>query len=107
MTHAYVPDEELLRRRVASAATRGRAIGDRTAQTIAGWLSQANGPGFRIFLATGLVTPELYTELARLYDLRRPEVEQWLDALVRYSLRQPTIARPEDWHWLGRREGRR
>src|SRR5690348_2387432 len=88
-------DEELLRQRVASAEHQGEIISDQTAQAIAKWLARAIGPGFRAFLVSGLVTREFYTELSRLYDHRRPEVEDWLNALVRYSLRQPTTHQAE------------
>jgi hypothetical protein len=88
-------DEELLRQRVTSAEHQGEIISDQTAQAIAKWLARAIGPGFRAFLVSGLVTREFYSELSRLYDQRRPEVEDWLNALVRYSLRQPTTHKAE------------
>lgn len=88
-------DEELLRQRVASAEHQGEIISDQTAQAIAKWLARAIGPGFRAFLVSGLVTREFYSELSRLYDQRRPEVEHWLNALVRYSLHQPTTHQAE------------
>ena len=88
-------DEELLRQRVTSAEHQGEIISDQTAQAIAKWLARAIGPGFRAFLVSGLVTREFYSELSRLYDQRRPEVEDWLNALVRYSLRQTTVHHAE------------
>jgi hypothetical protein len=88
-------DEELLRQRVASAEHQGEIISDQTAHAIAKWLARAIGPGFRAFLVSGLVTREFYSELSRLYDQRRPEVEDWLNALVRYSLHQPTTQQAE------------
>jgi hypothetical protein len=88
-------DEELLRQRVTSAERQGEVIGDQTAQAIAKWLARAIGPGFRAFMVSGLVTREFYSELSHLYDQRRPEVEDWLNALVRYSLHQPTTHQAE------------
>lgn len=88
-------DEELLRRRVTSAEHQGEIISDQTAQAIAKWLARAIGPGFRAFLVNGLVTREFYGELSRLYDQRQPEVEDWLNALVRYSLHKPTAHQAE------------
>jgi hypothetical protein len=88
-------DEEQLRQRITRANHQGEIISDQTAQAIAKWLARAIGPGFRAFLVSGLVTRELYSELSRLYDQRRPEVEHWLNALVRYSLRQPTVHQAE------------
>jgi hypothetical protein len=84
-------DEDLLRQRLSAAAARGEVISGETAQAIATWFARAIGPGFRTFLASGLVTPQFYRELTYLYDQRQPEVANWLDALVRYSLWQPTI----------------
>lgn len=89
-------DEELLRQRVANAEGHGRVISDQTAQAIAKWFARAIGPGFRGFLASGLVSRDFYRELSCLYDQRRPEVEHWLNSLVRYSLSQSTAPLPED-----------
>jgi len=84
-------DEELLRQRVESAEGHGQVISDQTAQAIARWFARAIGPGFHGFVTSGLVTSEFYRELSYLYDQRRPEIEHWLNALVRYTLRQPTV----------------
>jgi hypothetical protein len=84
-------DEELLRQRIARAEVHGRVVSGQTAQVIARWFARAIGPGFQVFLTSGLVTREFYRELAHLYDQRRPEVEHWLNTLVRYSLQQPTV----------------
>jgi hypothetical protein len=100
-------DEELLRQRIASAEHQGELVSSQTAHAIAVWLARAIGPGFRGFLVNGVVTPEFYGELARLYDQRRPEVEDWLNALVRYSLHQPTTYPAEGWKEPKPREGRR
>jgi len=89
-------DEELLREHIASAGDRGEVISDQAAQAIAKWFARAIGPGFQGFLVGGLVSREFYRELGYLYDQRRPEIEHWLNALVRYSLRQPTMPLPED-----------
>jgi hypothetical protein len=100
-------DEELLQQRVTSAERQGEVISGQTAQAIAKWLARAIGPGFRAFLVNGLVTRELYSELSRLYDQRRPEVEDWLNALVRYSLHQPTAHQAEAVKESRTREGGR
>ena len=77
------PDDDCPRRGPERPTGRGRVISAKTAQQIAAKLTDDARPALRVFAATGVVTPELYTELARLYDLRRPEVERWLDALMR------------------------
>lgn len=100
-------DEEFLRQRITSAEHQGEVISGQTAQAIAKWLARAIGPGFRAFLVSGLVTREFYSELSRLYDQRRPEVEEWLNALVRYSLRQPTTYQAEGSKELRTGEGGR
>jgi hypothetical protein len=89
-------DEELLRRRVADAEDHGQVISDQTAHAIAKWFARAIGPGFQAFLASGQASREFYRELSFLYDQRRPDVEDWLNALVRYSLSQPTVPLPAD-----------
>jgi hypothetical protein len=98
-----VPDDARLREHLARARRRGRLIGHKTARELAAWFADAIGPGFATFIATGTVTGHLYTELARLYDLRQPEVEQWLDNLTRFVVAQPLMprrgrppGRPED-----------
>lgn len=88
-------NEDLLRQRLPNTA-RGEVISGETAQAIAQWFARAIGPGFRSFLASGLVTPQFYRELTYLYDQRRPEVAGWLDALVRYSLWQPMADTGDD-----------
>lgn len=89
-------DEELLRQRVADAEDHGQVISDQTAQAIAKWFARAIGPGFRAFLTSGLVSREFYRELSYLYDQRRPDVEHWLNALVRFSLQQPSARQTKD-----------
>ncbi len=89
-------DEELLRQRVATAEGHGQVISDQTAQAIAKWFARAIGPGFKAFLASGLVSREFYRELSYLYEQRRPDVEHWLNALVRYSLRQSAMRQSKD-----------
>ncbi len=88
MLQQALMDDDCLRRGPEPTPGRGRVISTKTAQQIATKLTDAR-PALRIFAATGVVTPELYVELARLYDLRRPEVERWLDALTRYAMHRP------------------
>jgi len=89
MCQAFIPDDSL-RRRLGTAPSRGHVISTQTAQMIATKLTDSIGPGLKAFAATGVVTPELSAELAELYDLRRPEVERWLDALTRYVVHHPS-----------------
>lgn len=85
-------DEELLRQRLEETGYRGARISGQTAEGIARWFARrAIGRGFSAFLASGLVTPQFYRELTYLYDLRRPDIERRLNALVRYSLSQPSV----------------
>jgi hypothetical protein len=88
MNHVSNGDEDLLRQRLPQVP-RGEVISPEAARTLALWFARCNGPGFKIFLASGLVTPLLYRELTYLYDVRTAQGGEWLDALVRYSLWQP------------------
>jgi hypothetical protein len=90
-TQPLVPDDARLREHLALARARGRPISRKTARELATWFAAAIGPGFATFLATGAITGPLYGELARLYDLRQPEVERWLDNLTRFVLAQPVM----------------
>ncbi|MBO3752169.1 hypothetical protein J5X84_39425 [Streptosporangiaceae bacterium NEAU-GS5] len=96
--------EDVIRQGLVTARQDNEPIDDATAQAIASWLGEGVGRGFRLFLATGVASPQLYKELARLYDLRRPETESWLDALVIYCVRRPTRTRARNWRdgWEGR-----
>jgi hypothetical protein len=88
MNHIPNGDEDLLRARLPQAP-HGEVISGEAARTIAQWFARSIGPGFKTFLASGLVTPQFYRELTYLYDVRAPLSGEWLDALVRYSLWQP------------------
>lgn len=90
-THPLPPDQARLREHLTRAKLRGRVISHRTAREVASWYAEAVGPGLRTFVATGVVTGRLYTELGRLYDFREPEIERWLDNLTRFVLTQPVI----------------
>jgi len=81
-------DEDLLRQRLPHDA-RGAVMSPEAARSTAHWFARAIGPGFKTFLASGLVTSEFYRELTYLYDVRTEYGGRWLDALVRYSLWQP------------------
>ncbi len=87
-----VPDEARLRDQLTRARLRGRPISRKTAHELADWMTEAIGPGFKIFLTTGAVTSQLYSELGRLYDLRSDEAEQWLGNLTRFVLEQPLMS---------------
>ena len=87
MLQALIPDDGL-RRRLGTAPSRRHIINTKTAQMLAIKLIDGVGPGLKAFADTGVVTSELCGEMARLYDLRRPEVERWLDALTRYIVHQ-------------------
>jgi hypothetical protein len=89
MLHIPTPEEDRLRQQIAAAELRGQIITDATAHDLAVWLAGTAGPGFNAFVTTALVTADLYTELTRLYDVRRAESERWLDALTRYLVHQP------------------
>ncbi len=91
MLQQALMDDDCLRRGPEPTPGRGRVISTKTAQQIATKLTDAR-PALRIFAATGVVTPELYVELARLYDLRRPEVERWLDARRSSIARRQSVA---------------
>lgn len=104
MFPAFIPDQDRLKQQLAPTE-HGRIITDRTARELATWLTRTAGPGFEVFLNTGVVTPELFAELAGFYDLRQPEVERWLDALTRYVFRQHAMT-DADWRNL-RRDGQR
>lgn len=84
-------DEQLLRQRLDQTSPQTQVVSAETAQAIARWLARSLGPGFRAFIDSGLVTADLYRELTRLYDQRKPEAKHWLDALVRYCLTQTTV----------------
>jgi hypothetical protein len=105
MFPALIPDQDHLRQQLGPAEHAGRIISDKTARELATWLAHTAGSGFDVFLTTGVVTPELFAELARFYDLRQPEVERWLDGLTRYVFRQHAMT-DADWRNL-RREGQR
>jgi hypothetical protein len=94
MNHTSNGDEDLLRARLPQAP-KGEVISPEAARTLAQWFARCSGPGFRIFLASGLVTPQLYRELTYFYDVRTARGGEWLDVLVRYSLWQP-IARVQE-----------
>jgi hypothetical protein len=87
-----IPNDQRLLEYLARAKLPGRIIGHKTAHELATWFAEAIGPGFEVFLATGAVTGPLYTELTRLYDLRNPEAEHWLNNLSRFVVRQPIMA---------------
>jgi hypothetical protein len=99
MSFDYIANQDHIRRRVAAAERSGQMLDAATALQLAAWLCCANGPGLQIFVATGVVTDELYDELARLYDLRQPEVERWLDQLSRFVMAGHVLS-PEDWRKL-------
>ena len=80
-------DEDNLRQRLRPG-NRGEVMSPEAAHATAQWFAGSIGPGFQVFLASGLVTAALYSELARLYDVRSDQGGAWLDALVRYSLWQ-------------------
>jgi hypothetical protein len=90
-SHPPIPDNHRLLKFLADAKLPGRIIGHKTAHELAVWFAEAIGPGFEVFLATGAVTGPLYTELTRLYDLRNPEAEHWLNNLSRFVVRQPIM----------------
>lgn len=89
-----IPDVVRLQREVAQANLRGRPISDRTAHELASWFAEACGPGFRTFLASGLVSSQLHAELTRLYDLRSDEAGQWLANLTQFVLAQRADSQP-------------
>jgi hypothetical protein len=91
MVQALIPNDNCQRRQPDAGP--GRVINTKTAQHFAARLSSCVGPGLRTLAKTGAVTPDLYAELAHLYDLRRPETERVLDALTRYAIRHQPESR--------------
>src|SRR5690348_87767 len=94
MLHQALIPDDCQPRRPMPASGPGRVVNTKTAQQIAFKLAGHIGPALRAFAATGVVTSELHGDLARLYDLRRPETERCLDALPRYVLRHETSRGP-------------
>lgn len=87
-------EEQLLRQRVGNSGGHGEIVTEQTAQAIAMWFAMAIGPGFRAFLVRGLVSRQFYRELGYLYEQLEVQGQERLDALVRYSLRQPVAPDP-------------
>ncbi|MEV8440815.1 hypothetical protein AB0425_25850 [Actinosynnema sp. NPDC051121] len=89
-----IPDVVRLQRELAQADLRGQPISYQTAHELASWFTDACGPGFHTFLASGLVSSQLHSELTRLYDLRSDEAGQWLAKLTQFVLAQRADAQP-------------
>jgi hypothetical protein len=95
--YAFIPPERSQRLRRPASST-PRVGTTQTARLLARRLTASSDIGLRFFADTGIITPAFYADLARLYKLRRPEVERWLDTLTRFGIRTSPADTPTEGH---------